>query len=132
MRDAGLLHSLLGIQKVDDLLGHPSTGASWEGWVVEQIANHLPTGAQMSFYRTAAGAELDVVVQLGQRKLGFEIKFSSAPVVTKGFWQACADVEVEAAYVLAPVTSGWPLRGNASVLSVTEIPQVLQSWGHDG
>ena len=52
-RDSGLL----GIWEVNDLLGHPSTGASWEGFVVEQIANHLSAGATMSFYRTAAGAE---------------------------------------------------------------------------
>ena len=97
VRDSGLLHSLLGIREVNDLLGHPSTGASWEGFVVEQIAAHLPTGATMYFYRTAAGAELDVVVELGLRKLGFEIKFSSAPKVTKGFWLACEDVGVDAA-----------------------------------
>jgi predicted AAA+ superfamily ATPase len=58
-----------GIQEVNDLLGHPSTGASWEGFVIEQISAHLPSSASMSFYRTAAGAELDVVVELGRKKL---------------------------------------------------------------
>jgi hypothetical protein len=57
----------------------------------------------MYLYRTAAGAELDFVVELGLRKLGFEIKFASAPKVTKGFWLACEDVGVDATYIVAPV-----------------------------
>ncbi|MDP2366745.1 ATP-binding protein [Rhodoferax sp.] len=125
VRDSGLLHSLLGLRDVNDLLGHPGTGASWEGFVVEQIASHLPAGASMTFYRTAAGAELDVVVELGPRKLGFEVKFSSAPTVTKGFWQACEDVGVDAAYIVAPVQTGWPVQGNVEVIGVTDIPKKL-------
>jgi predicted AAA+ superfamily ATPase len=125
VRDSGLLHSLLGLKDVNDLLGHPGTGASWEGFVVEQIASHLPAGATMSFYRTTAGAELDVVVELGPRKLGFEVKFSSAPKVTKGFWQACEDVGVDAAYIVAPVQTGWPVQGNVEVIAVTDIPARL-------
>lgn len=125
VRDSGLLHSLLGIREVNDLLGHPGTGASWEGFVVEQIAAHLPSGATMAFYRTAAGAELDVVVELGQRKLGFEVKFSSAPKVGKGFWQACADVGVEAAYIVAPVAAGWPVQDRVEVIGVMDIASRL-------
>lgn len=110
VRDSGLLHYLLNIQGVNDLLGHPSTGASWEGFVIEQICNQLPAGAMASFYRTAAGAELDLLVELGSKKIGFEVKFSSAPKVTKGFWQACTDVAVDEAYVVAPVQNGWPMK----------------------
>lgn len=128
VRDSGLLHSLLGIREVNDLLGHPGTGASWEGFVVEQIANHLPPGATLSFYRTAAGAELDAVVEMGQRKIGFEVKFSSAPTLTKGFWQACEDVGVDAAYVVAPVQTGWPVSDKVWVLPVTDIAARLQEW----
>lgn len=120
-----MLHGLLGIREVNDLLGHPGTGASWEGFVVEQIANHLPDGAAMSFYRTAAGAELDVVVELGRKKLGFEVKFSSAPKVTKGFWQACEDVGVAAACIVAPVQSGWAMQDKVDVIGVTDIPARL-------
>lgn len=127
VRDSGLLHSLLGIRDENDLLGHPSTGASWEGFVVEQIANHLPSGASLSFYRTAAGAELDAVVELGQKKLGFEVKFSHAPTVTKGFWQACDDVGVDAAYVVAPVQEGWPMKDGVHVITVSDIPACLQA-----
>jgi len=129
VRDSGLLHSLLGIKDVNDLLGHPSTGASWEGFVVEQIANELPAGATMSFYRTAAGAELDVVVEIGTRKLGFEVKFSSAPKVTKGFWLACEDVGVDAAYIVAPVQTGWPVQDNVEVIGLQQIASVLDVGG---
>jgi predicted AAA+ superfamily ATPase len=125
VRDSGLLHSLLGLKEVNDLLGHPGTGASWEGFVVDQIANQLPAGASMSFYRTAAGAELDVVVEAGARKLGFEVKFSSAPKVTKGFWQACEDVGVDAAYIVAPVPTGWPVQDKVAVIGVHEIASAL-------
>lgn len=124
VRDSGLLHYLLGLREVNDLLGHPSTGASWEGFCVEQICNQLPVGATVSFYRTVAGAELDLVVEKGDEKIGFEIKFSSAPKVTKGFWQACTDVGVSRAYVVAPVQEGWKMAGNVDVVS----PACLPAW----
>ena len=126
VRDSGLLHSLLSIHEVNDLLGHPSTGASWEGFVVEQIANLLPSGASLSFYRTAAGTEMDVVVEMGQRKIGFEAKFSSAPRVTKGFWQACDDLQLDAAFVVAPVAEGWAMKAPAEVISVMDIAHKLK------
>jgi len=126
IRDSGLLHNLLGVREINDLLGHPSTGASWEGFVVEQIAACLPSGASMFFYRTAAGAELDVVVELGLRKIGFEIKFSSAPKVTKGFWLACEDVGVEVAYIVAPVEAGWRVEDRVEVIGVLDIAQRME------
>jgi uncharacterized protein len=110
VRDCGLLHALLNIPDVNALIGHPMSGHSWEGLMVEQICALAPKGADISFYRTAAGAELDVVVELGTKKYGFEIKFSSAPKVTKGFWQACQDVGVQHAYIVAPVQDGWPMK----------------------
>jgi predicted AAA+ superfamily ATPase len=116
VRDSGLLHHLLGVRAVDDLIGHPAAGASWEGFVIEQICAALPAGAAVSFYRTAAGAELDLLVELGRRRVGFEIKFSTAPALTKGFWQACEDTAVERAYVVAPVREGWPMAANVEVV----------------
>ncbi len=110
VRDSGLLHALLNIPDADTLIGHPQAGPSWEGLMVEQICALVPKSADVSFYRTAAGAELDVVVELGSKKYGFEIRLSSAPTVTKGFWQACKDIGVHHAYVLAPVQQGWPMK----------------------
>lgn len=125
VRDSGLLHSLLAIQSVNDLLGHPSTGASWEGFVIEQIAAHLPSGSAMSFYRTAAGAEMDAVVERGTTRIGFEVKFSSAPKVTKGFWQARQDLQLKHAYIVAPVPEGWPVEAGVSVIGLADIPKCL-------
>jgi len=125
VRDSGLLHHLLNIRDVNDLLGHPAAGASWEGFVVEQICNQLEFGQVPTFYRTAAGAEIDLVVEAGTERIGFEIKFSSAPTLTKGFWQAREDLKLTAAYVVAPVRAGWPLKENVRVVTPTEIAECV-------
>lgn len=127
VRDSGLLHALLNLPDLDALIGHPMAGPSWEGLMVEQICALVPKGGDVSFYRTAAGAELDLVVELGSRKYGFEIKFSSAPTLTKGFWQACEDVGVQHAYVLAPVAQGWPMKPGANH-SVDVISPLQLAW----
>ena len=120
-----MLHSLRSIRELNDLLGHPGTGASWKGFVVEQIASHLLSGANISFYRTAAGTEIDAVVAMGPRKIGFKAKFSSAPAVTKGFWQACEDLQPDAACVVAPVQQGRPMKAPAKVISVMDFDRLL-------
>jgi predicted AAA+ superfamily ATPase len=125
LRDSGLLHALLGLPAVQDLQGHPVAGASWEGFVVEQVAAALPTDAQLGFYRTAAGTELDLVIEQGTRKLGVEIKFSSAPKPTKGFWQALQDLQIDRAYVVAPVPRRYPLSGGVEVIPVGMVPAIL-------
>lgn len=127
VRDTGLLHALLNIPDVSTLTGSPMAGHSWEGLMVEQVCALLPKGASVSFYRTAAGAELDLVVEWGSKKIGFEIKFSSAPRVTKGFWQACADVGVQHAYVIAPVAQGWPMV-SAATHTVDVISPMQLAW----
>ncbi len=125
VRDSGLLHSLLGLTSVADLQGHPMTGASWEGFVMDHIAAHLPAGAFMSFYRTAAGAELDVVVESGQYIIGFEIKFSVAPKVSKGFWQSLKDIRPQKTYIVAPVQQGWPFAEGVEVITVGDIASIF-------
>ncbi len=126
VRDSGLLHALLGLATVRDLQGHPVAGASWEGLIVEQVAAALPTSAQLSFYRTAVGAELDLVVELGARKFGIEIKFSAAPKPARGFWQSLKDLSIERAWVIAPVARGYPLAPGVDVLPVHEITRAIQ------
>jgi uncharacterized protein len=126
LRDSGMLHALLGIATVRELQGHPIAGASWEGFVVEQVAAALPSDAQMGFYRTAAGTELDLVIQRGTRKLGVEIKFSSAPKPTKGFWQALQDLQIDRAYVIAPVPRRYPLAERVEVVPVADLATLLE------
>lgn len=131
VRDSGLLHALLHITDVNTLAGHPIAGASWEGMVLEQICALAPAGADIGFYRTAAGAELDVVVAWGSRIVAFEIKLSAAPKVTRGFWQACSDLGVDAAYIVAPVAQGWPLETDTpysvQVACVLDLADILKA-----
>ena len=125
LRDSGVLHALLGLATVQDLQGHPVAGASWEGFVVEQVAASLPPDAHLSFYRTAAGTEIDLVIERGARKVGVEIKFSSAPKPTKGFWQALQDLQLDRAYVVAPVPRRYPLAEGVEVIPVAELATLL-------
>lgn len=127
LRDSGILHALLGIESLNDLAGHPVVGASWEGWVLEQIAQLIAPKWQLSFYRTASGAEMDVVAERGNRKIGFEIKYSSSPTLTKGFWSAMSDIQLDQAYVIAPVQSGYPLAANIEVVPAAELANLLMA-----
>lgn len=120
LRDSGLLHALLGVVSVADLAGHPIAGASWEGFVVEQVAAALPPDAQLGFYRTAAGAELDLVIERSSHRVAIEVKFSAAPKPAKGFWQALRDLQPRAAYVVAPVPRSYPLSETVEVLPAWE------------
>ncbi len=125
VRDSGMVHALLGLAHVDALQGHPVAGASWEGFVVEQVAALMPAGATLSFYRTAAGTEIDAVVERGgnrgDRRIGIEAKFSSAPKPSRGFWQAIEDLGLDQAYVVAPVAAPYPLAANVDVIPVTHL-----------
>lgn len=127
LRDSGLLHALLGIRSLDELAGHPVVGPSWEGWVLEQIAQLLSPQWRLSFYRTATGAEMDVVAERGERRIGFEIKLSSAPSLSKGFWSAMKDLQLEQAYIVAPVETGYPIAEKVEVLPANELAQLCAS-----
>ncbi len=108
LRDTGVLHALLGIVTPDDLLGHPVRGASWESLVLENVLAAFP-GWRAFFFRTSAGAELDLVLEKGKRRIAVECKASSAPTVTRGFWSALEDLRIDEAWVVAPIASAFPL-----------------------
>lgn len=127
LRDSGLLHALLGITSLDELDGHPVVGASWEGWVLEQIAQLLGPAWQLSFYRTASGAEIDLIAEKGRRRIAFEIKHSSAPTLSKGFWSAMNDLQPERAVVIAPVREGYPLSPEVEVTPAAQLPYTIRS-----
>ena len=130
-RDLGLLHALLNIGQAHDLQGHPMAGYSWEGLVINHLAAQMSQGfgdnASLYFYRTSAGAEMDAVIDTGSERIGFEIKLSDAPRVTKGFWNACADLQLSRAYVVAPVEHSWPLSDIAKVVPFATLSQTLSS-----
>ena len=96
VRDSGLVHALLGLETMEDLLGHPVVGGSWEGFCLETLIAAAPTGTEPFFYRTSAGAELDLVLRLpGGEIWAFEIKRTTTPKVTRGFHLAVEDIQAD-------------------------------------
>jgi hypothetical protein len=114
IRDTGILHALLDIETHDDLMGHPVFGASWEGLAIENILYEF-RGWNAGFYRTSAGAELDLVLEKGKKRIGIECKASAAPQVTKGFWNALEDLQIKEAYIVAPVKEPYPIHKQVTV-----------------
>jgi len=105
VRDSGVVHALLGIHDGETLLGHPVVGPSWEGFVTENLIAVAPGRTEPSFYRTAAGAEIDLVLDLsGGARRAIEIKRGLAPKLGRGFYHACADLNPTRSFV---VYSGW-------------------------
>jgi uncharacterized protein len=102
LRDSGLLHALLELADGEAVLGHPIMGASWEGFVLEQLVGMLPEW-RAHFYRTASGAEIDLVLSRGRERVAVEAKASSVPVVSRGCYTAMADLGIEMGWVIAPV-----------------------------
>ena len=118
VRDSGLVHALLGLSNQDALLGHPVAGSSWEGFVIEQLINAAPQ-AQASFYRTSNGAEVDLVLTFrNQQTWTIEIKRSSAPTVSKGFYQAATDLVAVRKLLVAPVEQTYPMKEGVEVVDV--------------
>ena len=127
LRDSGLLHALLRIGSHDDLLSHPVAGASWEGWVIEQALAACGSDTGASFFRTAAGAEIDLVLERpGGRRIALEIKRTSAPQPSKGFWCGVADIQPAAAFVVYPGKERYPLGPGVEALPVTLLGRVLR------
>ncbi|MCK6404885.1 MAG: ATP-binding protein [Rhodocyclaceae bacterium] len=125
VRDSGLVHALLGLADLDAILSHPVAGASWEGFVVEQLLAAAPE-AEASFYRTSHGAEADLVLTLRNGDVWVvEIKRSSAPTVSKGFHLAAVDVGASRKLLVAPVASTYPLREGIEVMNPLAAAKLL-------
>ncbi len=93
IRDSGLAHTLLGIETQEDLLGHPVIGGSWEGYCIENLIAAAPRGTEASFYRSSAGAEIDLVLKLPDGAVwAIEIKRTTTPKVTRGFHIAAEEL----------------------------------------
>ena len=113
-----MLHSLLGIEDFDSLLGYPQFGASWEGFVIENILNSLVRWEGF-FYRTANGAELDLVLTRGTRRIAVECKTSTVPHPARGFWNAINDVKADEAWIIAPIEDKYKIKENVTVSSLS-------------
>ncbi len=119
VRDSGVCHALLGIETADALLGHPVAGGSWEGFVVENIVSALPRHATIGFYRTAGGAEVDLVVERRPGDLiAIEVKRGSTPKVSRGFYAACEDLRPHRRFVVYAGTETFPLPHGVEAASL--------------
>ena len=133
VRDSGLVHALLGLPSLDAVLGHPIAGSSWEGFVLEQLINAAPQ-AEASFYRTSNGAEVDLVLTFrNQQTWVIEVKRSSAPTVSRGFYQAATDLGAVRKLLVAPVAQPYPLKDGIEVVDVmTAIRWVTEQEDNHG
>ena len=128
VRDSGILHSLLGLGTLDDVLSHPVAGASWEGFVVENLIAAAPFGTDVWFYRTRAGAEIDLLLHLPDRRLwAIEIKRSSAPRAARGFEIAAADLGAAERFVVYPGREPFPLTEATTAIPLTDLMQRLEA-----
>ena len=128
VRDSGVVHTLLGLGSREDVLGHPVAGASWEGFAIETLISAAPEGTQAHFYRTSAGAEIDLLLTIpGHGVWAFEIKRSLSPKVERGFHHACADLDPARRIVIYPGEESYRLAENIEVCAVAEAGRWLLS-----
>ncbi|MBM3853342.1 MAG: ATP-binding protein [Verrucomicrobia bacterium] len=128
VRDSGIVHALLGLGGREQLLGHPVAGPSWESFVIETLLGQVPRGTEAHFYRTAAGAEIDLVLTLpGGERWAVEIKRSSAPKLERGFHHACADLAPAKRFVVYPGSERFPLDAETEVLGLVDMAKLLQA-----
>lgn len=127
VRDSGMVHALLGLTHLESVLSHPVAGASWEGFVIEQVLAAAPD-AEASFYRTAHGAEADLVLDFRNGETWVvEIKRATAPTVSKGFHTAAADVGAVRKWLVAPVAAPYPMRDGIEVMDpLTAVARVAR------
>ena len=119
IRDSGLLHTLLGIGDRRQLDGHPVIGGSWEGFIIEQLLSAVPK-AKPYYWRTQAGAELDLLMLLKGRRIGIEIKRADAPRMTPSMASALEDLELHRLLVVYPGAVRYTLRPKVEVMSLSQ------------
>ena len=128
VRDTGIAHALLGLKNKEDVLGHPVAGQTWETLAIETLIAAAPEGTEASFYRTSAGAEIDLVLTLPNRELwAVEIKRSSAPKVEKGFHSASADLKPHRQFVAYSGTERFSLGRKIEAIGLAALAAELQS-----
>lgn len=125
VRDSGLLHALLNLPDHAALLGHPVLGASWEGWVIEQVMSQAPVGSRPYFFRTASGNEIDLLLELpGGQLRAIEIKHAAAPKLGKGFTEVLDALHIDSGFVIAPVNEPYPLTARARALPLSRLAEI--------
>jgi len=128
IRDSGVTHALLDIGSKEQLLGHPVVGHTWESFAIETLLEVAPWGTTANYYRTSAGAEIDLVLTLpGGHLWAVEVKRSSAPSVERGFHIACADLKPKKRFVVYPGNERFPLNADTEAIGLSELGRALQA-----
>jgi predicted AAA+ superfamily ATPase len=126
VRDSGIVHALLRLTSLEDVLGHPVAGGSWEGMVIESVLAAAPDGTGASFYRTSAGAEVDLILELpGDQRWAIEIKRSSAPKLERGFYHACQDLEPQRRFVIYNGSEKYQFNSNTEAINLRDMASIL-------
>ena len=126
IRDSGLLHALLNIGDRNALLGHPVVGASWEGFVIENLINAAPALTVPGFYRTSGGAEIDLLLELpGGDRWAIEVKRSHVAKPTRGFYEACEDLKPAKRFVVHAGLERYPISADVEAIGVRELADTL-------
>ncbi|MGL6160865.1 ATP-binding protein [Microbulbifer sp.] len=126
VRDSGLVHALLGLDSREAVLGHPVAGGSWEGFVLENLLTAAPERSEAYFYRTAAGAEIDLLLKLpGGHLWAVEIKRGLSPRPERGFHQARADLQPQRSFVAYSGEERYPLAPDVEAIGVRELAGLL-------
>ena len=127
IRDSGILHRLLGISDYDDLLSNPVLGKSWEGFVIDNILSVLPNRIESYFYRTAAGAEIDLVLKLSSRESwAIDIKHGQVPQVKSGFHQGAKDINATKKFVIYGGDDEFSIKNDTMVIPLTGLMAKLE------
>ena len=124
IRDSGILHALLGLGSEKDILSHVRFGASWEGFVVEQISILL-NGSDMYYWAVHGGPELDIFFVLGGKRIGVEIKYTDAPKLTKSIRTAKEDLRLDQAYLIYPGKKSFPIDKGVEALSIFDLENLI-------
>ena len=126
VRDSGVLHGLLELETLNDVLGHPVCGLSFEGHCIDNLIQAAGNRRVPYFYRTQVGAEINLLLEKGGKpEIAIDIKRSMAPSPKKGFSVACDDLNITQRYVVYPGTDSFPLRQGAQAIGLREMGEVL-------
>jgi predicted AAA+ superfamily ATPase len=130
VRDSGIVHALLRIEDMNALAGHPVVGSSWEGFVIENLLAVAPARTQASFYRTSAGAEIDLVLDLpAGGRWAIEIKRGLSAKPEKGFHIACEDLKAAQRFVVHSGGDRYPVSAEIEAIGVREMVKTVAEAG---
>jgi len=126
IRDSGILHALLGLRDLTQVQSNPKLGGSWEGFALEQVIRLAGAERESYFYKTYAGAELDLLVMRGGKRYGFEFKYADAPGTSKSMHNVMADLKLDRLWVVYPGEGRYPLNDRMEALPLAKCAVALK------